>query len=261
MEDMAFDQEIRVDTPSVRREGGDKSSKEGTSLPRGAVDGKGRLNVSRMRPSDVLALQRAVGNAGVAEALEEGAGNARAGKRSSVHDVIAGQGQPLDAGLRSRMESALGADFGDVKVHSGPEAAASAAEVGAHAYTTGNNVVLGSGVDASSPTAQRTLAHELTHVVQQRSGPVDGTPAPGGIRLSSPSDRFEQEAERVADAVTSGGGASLQRMEAVPGAGAAIQREAEEEDVQTLAIQREAEEEDVQTLAIQREAEEEASEE
>ena len=30
------------------------------------------------------------------------------------------------------------------------------------------------------------LAHELTHVVQQRSGPVDGTSTGGGIKVSDP---------------------------------------------------------------------------
>ena len=37
----------------------------------------------------------------------------------------------------------------------------------------------------------RTLAHELTHVVQQRSGPVEGTETGGGVRVSDPSDRFD----------------------------------------------------------------------
>jgi Zn-dependent peptidase ImmA (M78 family) len=42
------------------------------------------------------------------------------------------------------------------------------------------------------------LAHELAHVVQQRRGPVAGSLAPGGIKISDPRDRFEQEAERAA---------------------------------------------------------------
>ncbi len=197
-----------------------------------------RQAAGRMRPSDVLALQRAVGNSGVSSVMEE--------ERSSVHDVIgSGGGQPLESSLRSKMETALGADFGDVKLHTGSEAARSAAEVGAHAYTTGNNVVLGSGVDMGSPTAQRTLAHELTHVVQQRSGPVDGTPSPGGIKLSDPSDRFEQEAERTADAVTGGSSAGVQRIASSQAGGSSIQREgAEEEEVQKLSIQREGAEEE-----------------
>ena len=55
--------------------------------------------------------------------------------------------------------------------------------------------------DPSSDAGRVTLAHELTHVVQQRSGPVDGTAAPGGIRLSDPSDRFEREAAANAERV------------------------------------------------------------
>ena len=43
------------------------------------------------------------------------------------------------------------------------------------------------------------LAHELTHVVQQRNGPVDGTDAGGGVKVSDPSDRFEREAVSNAD--------------------------------------------------------------
>ena len=74
--------------------------------------------------------------------------------------------------------------------------------VGANAYTVGSDIVFKSGqFNTSSPTGQRTLAHELTHVVQQRSGPVDGSDAPGGIRLSNPSDRFERAADATADEV------------------------------------------------------------
>jgi hypothetical protein len=65
------------------------------------------------------------------------------------------------------------------------------------------------------------LAHELTHVVQQRSGPVDGTPSGGGIQVSDPSDRFEREAASNADRAmaapapvpTSASGPAVQRQE------------------------------------------------
>lgn len=67
------------------------------------------------------------------------------------------------------------------------------------AYTSGDHVVLGSaGVD------EHTLAHELTHVVQQRSGPVAGTDNGQGLRISDPGDRFEREAELNATRVLSG---------------------------------------------------------
>ncbi len=123
-------------------------------------------------------------------------------RRSPVHDVISSGGSPLDTDTRTDMESRMGADFSDVRVHHDTAAHESAKGVGAHAYTVGNNVVFQrDAYDPSSPQGRTTLAHELTHVIQQRNGPVEGTEAPGGIRVSDPSDRFEQEAVANADRV------------------------------------------------------------
>jgi hypothetical protein len=98
------------------------------------------------------------------------------------------------------MESRLGHDFGDVRLHTDGPASESARAIGAHAYTAGNEIVFGAGrYDPNSAAGQRTIAHELTHVVQQKAGPVDATPAPGGIAVSDPGDRFEQEAETSAE--------------------------------------------------------------
>ena len=55
-------------------------------------------------------------------------------------------------------------DVSGVHAHVGAEAAASAQEMGAAAYATGNHVVLGAGTDL------HTVAHEAAHVVQQRGG-------------------------------------------------------------------------------------------
>ena len=142
----------------------------------------------------VLDLQRSAGNQGVTAALQDE-------EPSPVHDVInSGGGQPLDPGVRADMEARLGHDFGDVRVHHDTRAEESARAVNAHAYTVGPNIVFQRDrYDPSSETGRVTLAHELTHVIQQRSGPVDGTAAPGGIRLSDPSDRFEQEAAANAE--------------------------------------------------------------
>ena len=169
----------------------------------------------------MLQLQRDAGNASVASLLQDEL--AEEGARSPVLDVVgSGGGQSLDAGTRSEMESAFGADFGSVRVHTGAQAAESARSVQARAYTVGDDIVLGSGLSPASSEGRHTLAHELTHVVQQRSGPVEGTPAAGGISVSDPSDRFERAAEATADAVVSGG--------AVAGvAGSTVQRQVEDE--------------------------------
>lgn len=155
-----------------------------------------------------LPLQRLAGNAAVAQLLaSQQADEAISAepKRSPVLDVVGrGGGSPLDSDVRRTMEASFGHDFSAVRIHTGPAAAASAASIQAIAYTFGNDIVMPRGVDRTSHASLHTLAHELTHVTQQRSGPVDGTPAPGGIKVSDPSDRFEQEAERTAIQVVRG---------------------------------------------------------
>jgi len=148
--------------------------------------------------ASVTELQRTAGNQAVVQLLGE-----EQGQRSPVHDVVgSGGGSSLDPGTRASMESAFGRSFGDVRIHTDQTASRSAEAVGANAYTVGSDVVFRSGhYDPGSPTGQRTLAHELSHVVQQSQGPVDGTDAPGGIKLSDPSDRFEQAADQQADHV------------------------------------------------------------
>ena len=145
----------------------------------------------------VLRLQRMAGNQGVVQML---AGDE---ERSPVHDVVgSGGGTPLDASTRGTMEAAFGRSFEDVRVHTDGQASQSAASVGANAYTVGRDMVFKSGhYDPGSAAGQKTIAHELSHVVQQSQGPVDGTTAPGGIKVSDPSDRFEQAADHRADQV------------------------------------------------------------
>lgn len=66
-------------------------------------------------------------------------------QRSTVHDVLRGSGQPMAAPLRQEMEARLGADFSDVRLHTGTCARRSAGEIGARAYTSGSNIVVGDG--------------------------------------------------------------------------------------------------------------------
>ncbi|MEV8627804.1 DUF4157 domain-containing protein [Streptomyces sp. NPDC051079] len=125
-----------------------------------------------------------------------GATEAAPVQRSTVHDVLSTPGRPLDDHTRTDMESRLGADFTDVRIHDDSAARASAGEIGARAYTSGSHVVIGAGGGD-----KHTLAHELTHVIQQRQGPVAGSDHGDGLRVSDPSDRFEREAEANATRV------------------------------------------------------------
>jgi len=198
---------------------------------------------------DVLRLQRAVGNSGVGAILEE--------ERSPVHDVVnSGGGSPLTPDVQEEMQGRLGHDFSDVRVHNDAQAHESARSVNAHAYTVGSNVVFQRDkYDPSSAEGKTMLAHELTHVVQQRSGPVDGSAAGGGIKVSDPSDRFEREASANAERVMSA--PAPVAAASVSASPAAVQRHEDpaEETAQGSFVQREdapEEEETAQGSFVQR---------
>ncbi|HWH11046.1 MAG TPA: DUF4157 domain-containing protein [Solirubrobacteraceae bacterium] len=122
--------------------------------------------------------------------------------RSPVFDVVGrGGGRPLDPRVRETMEDHLGSPLGHVRVHVD---ARSTESVQAKAYTVGEDIVVHPRhFHPSALSGRQLLAHEAVHVHQQRSGPVAGTPVGGGISLSDPSDRFEQEAEAAARIVSS----------------------------------------------------------
>jgi Domain of unknown function (DUF4157) len=110
-----------------------------------------------------------------------------------VDDVLRGSGQPLGTTVREEMEARLGADFSRVRVHTDGAARTSAAEFGARAYTSGEHVVIGDG-----GAGKHVLAHELTHVIQQRQGPVASTDHGSWLKVSDSSDRDELAAEATA---------------------------------------------------------------
>jgi hypothetical protein len=74
-------------------------------------------------------------------------------------------GRPIDPTVRSRFESAFGTSFGDVRVHADSDIAP---RLGARAFTIGRRIHFAPGQYRPDTTdGARTLAHELTHVVQQ----------------------------------------------------------------------------------------------
>jgi hypothetical protein len=161
-----------------------------------------RTPTAALKPLTVLRMQKEAGNTAVTAFLQRRRAEEEIPEESSpVLSVIGkGGGEPIEPRVRREMETRLGEDFSDVRIHAGAEAARSAASVAARAYTVGNEVVLGAGTPAlDSREGKRTLAHELTHVVQQRQGPVEGTPTGTGIAISDPSDRFELAAEAAAE--------------------------------------------------------------
>src|SRR2546430_6786988 len=118
-----------------------------------------------------------------------------------VHDVLNSSGQPLDADTRSFMEPRFGHDFSQVRVHTDERAAESARTVNALAYTVGRDVVFGTGQYAPGTSeGRRLLAHELAHVVQQGSRPIE---LDTKHTINIPGDTYEREADQFANLINS----------------------------------------------------------
>jgi hypothetical protein len=89
-------------------------------------------------------------------------------------------GTPLPATVRAEMEGSFGTSFGSVKVHTHSTAQQMSKAIGAKAFTHGNDIYFNSGYYApESQQGRHLLAHELTHVVQQRGGKQQTNLAPG----------------------------------------------------------------------------------
>ena len=92
-----------------------------------------------------------------------------------------GGGVPLPEKSRVQMESSIGADFSNVRIHTDESAARMNSMLGSQAFATGNAIFFGAGkFDPASVSGQRLLAHELTHTVQQNASPrLQPNPAVG----------------------------------------------------------------------------------
>ncbi|NQW99850.1 DUF4157 domain-containing protein, partial [bacterium] len=118
---------------------------------------------------------------------------------SIVHDVLRSPGMPLDTETRALMGTHFSQDFSQVRIHADARSAESASSVNALAYTVGRDVVFASGQYTPTTLAgQKLLAHELTHVVQQRNktGPA------GDLSLADATS--EREADASAEAIATG---------------------------------------------------------
>jgi hypothetical protein len=179
--------------------------------------------------SPAHALQRSIGNLAVQRLADDG---------DSFEALMAqrrGAGAPLDAAARAFLEPRLGADLGDVRVHTDSQAQQMAGAVQATAFASGSDLYFQQGAyDPGSPAGLHLLAHEVTHVLQQSRGPVAVTAVADGVSVSDPSDAFEREADEVADAVMAAPQQAVAKLapvsEADSGDGVAVQREKDEDD-------------------------------
>ena len=116
-------------------------------------------------------------------------------------EIGRGAGAPLPESAQSRFGDALGG-VSDVRVHADAESDALTRSVSARAFAVGTDLYFSSGAyRPGSADGDRLLAHELTHVAQQR-----GAPSSGPLQVSQPGDAQEREADAAAQAMTDGSG-------------------------------------------------------
>jgi hypothetical protein len=170
-----------------------------------------------------LAFASRAGNRAIQRLLDSGG---RTVSHTSVQrriEASRGGGESISPPARATAERALGQDFSDVRIHRDAEADGLSRSLRAKAFTTGNDIFFKSrAYDPVSTEGRKLLAHELTHVFQQRSaGSIED-------KISDPHDESEVEAHRVADAIVAGGDSDLEGLGEVSAAGVSLQDDDEE---------------------------------
>lgn len=141
-----------------------------------------------------------------------------------------GGGRSLPDDLREHMEGSFGQGFGDVRVHED----GAAKSVGAVAYTQGSDIHFAPGrYQPDSDNGRSLIGHELTHVVQQRSGNVAspqgaGAPVNANPELEAQAARTGELAAQGMPVSVSGHAAGIQRAVQAP-----VQREGDETETQS----------------------------
>lgn len=103
----------------------------------------------------------------------------------------AGTGQPLEADKRSQLEGSFGVGLQDVRIHQDNAAQTSARALNARAFTRGKDIFMGPG---ESPDNTRLIAHEVTHVLQQKAVPNQ---APQSVQENKSAAIQSQKTEQV----------------------------------------------------------------
>ncbi|MCW5808784.1 MAG: DUF4157 domain-containing protein [Deltaproteobacteria bacterium] len=112
-----------------------------------------------------------------------------------------GHGEELSKDVRADLEPRFGADFSQVRVHTDGTAAQVSRALGAHAFAYGRDIYFGAGqYNPSSAGGRWLLAHELTHTIQQTGARPRAVQA--HLAMGHVNDPYEQEADRMADMVT-----------------------------------------------------------
>ncbi|MEZ4399000.1 MAG: DUF4157 domain-containing protein [Kofleriaceae bacterium] len=129
--------------------------------------------------------------------------------------AAAGLGSGGALPYQAELERGFGVELSSVRAHTDAGAAQASRAIGAEAYTMGADIAF-----ASPAPSRELVAHEVAHVIQQRSG---AGPASG---VGTAGDSFEREADAAAAVVASGGHSELASgYGQAGGGGGALQRQ------------------------------------
>jgi outer membrane protein OmpA-like peptidoglycan-associated protein len=159
-------------------------------MPEPPADRDPENEATPARQDSILHLQRTVGNRAVQEMLPRS------------------EGESIPEGDREKLESTFGHDLGNVMIHRDEEAAEFAENAAVNAFTAGRDIYFARG--AYGPA---TLAHEVSHVIQQAQGPSV---------LTGEDAHLEHEADVASSSHMSGKIAEVSSVAAAP----ALQRQA-----------------------------------
>ncbi|KFE70740.1 DUF4157 domain-containing protein [Hyalangium minutum] len=124
-------------------------------------------------------------------------------------------GRPLPPSVRRSMEQFFDADFSDVRILVGPHVSA----LGARAFTLGSDIHFAPGeYSARTGRGLELLGHELTHVLQQRTGRARGRWGRSGVVLQDAALEAEADSmgRRAAARLVRGGHLLDSRLEEAP---------------------------------------------
>ena len=156
-----------------------------------------RTTTQPARKTQPPALASLIGNAQAARALAPGAGILPSGvvapEVESTIRARSSRGNRLDGSVAALAGDRFGA-LDDVRVHHDATADRLSRAVSARAFTVRNDVCFAAGqYRPHADDGRQLIAHELTHVAQQR-----GAPAGGPLRVTEPGDAYERDADAVA---------------------------------------------------------------
>ena len=223
-------------SPGKRHAGGDTASAAGLATLQQQVGNRAVQRLVAQRSDDRIAQTGGQLGEEVVERIER----------------TRGGGQPLEEGMQQQMGEATGQDFRNVRVHTDAEANQISRQLDARAFTAGQDIFFREGEYSPRSTGgQELIAHEMTHVVQQKEGRVRHSGS--GVTVNAPDDAHERQADRVAKQVVSPPAQTRVQPQEDAGLQAVQRQDVPEEELQMKAIQRQdLPEEELQMKAIQR---------